>query len=274
MNSLAETSKQIVKDELADKRVLGEYACMSELYKTMPSIVPVPRAFGPCFDSDGYFFLCDYIHIDHRRPDPVKLAERIVDLHRRSMSPTGRFGFHVTPYDGKLPLNIEWDSSWVSFYTKLLSGVYRLDTEVNGRWKQLDEAMALTLETVIPRLLGPLEQDGRSVKPCLIHGDLWENNIGTEVVTDEIYIFDSCAYYAHHEMAVGMWRVDHHRMTAKEYREEYFKQYPPDEPVDEFDDRNRLYSLKERLMYSAHDPKSKARAQALDDMLYLIAKFC
>ncbi|KAI8633637.1 Fructosamine kinase-domain-containing protein [Xylariaceae sp. FL1651] len=264
---------KIVKGDLADKRVLGEYNCMSELYKTMPSIVPAPRGFGPCLDSDGYYFICDYLDIDHRSPNPVKLAQKISELHRKSISPTGQFGFHVTPYDGKLPLEAGWESSWVSFYTKLLRGVYNLDTEVNGPWKELDDAMAITLEKVIPRLLGPLEQDGRSVKPCLIHGDLWEENIGTDPRTGEIYIFDSCAYYAHHEMAIGMWRVDHHHMKAKEYRNEYFKLFEPDEPMEEYDDRNRLYAIKERIMYSAHVPGTKARAQALDDMHYLIAKF-
>ncbi|SPO02387.1 uncharacterized protein DNG_05060 [Cephalotrichum gorgonifer] len=240
----------------------------------MPTIVPTPRGTGQCLDDEGaYYFLCDYLEIDHSLPDPVKLAETIADLHRQSVSPTGMFGFHVTPYDGKLPLAADWDPSWVSFYGKLLAGVYKLDLEANGFWKELDEAMETTLEKVIPRLLGPLEQDGRSVKPCLIHGDLWEGNIGTHPETKNIYIFDSCAYYAHHEMAIGMWRVDHHRMKDEEYRNEYFKNFKPDEPKQEYDDRNRLYCVKERLMYSAHVPGSQTRAQALEDLVYLVENF-
>ncbi|KAI0196600.1 Fructosamine kinase-domain-containing protein [Xylaria flabelliformis] len=248
---------KLVKGGHAGKRVLGEFSCMSELYKTMPSIVPTPRGFGPCVDSGDYFFLCDYI----------------AELHKRSISPTGKFGFHVTPYDGKLPLDAEWESSWVTFYTKLLRGVYKLDVKANGEWKELDDAMAITLDRVIPRLLGPLEEGGRSVKPCLIHGDLWEENIGTDPRTEEIYIFDSCSYYAHHEMAIGMWRVDHHQMHSKIYRDTYFKFFRADEPTGECDDRNRLYAIKERIMYSAHLPGSAARAKALEDMQYLIEKF-
>lgn len=265
--------RQIVAGEFAAERVGGEYYCLSELNNTMPSLVPTPRGFGLCSDSNDYFFLCNYVPIDHRRPDPVRLAQRISELHRTSVSPTGQFGFHVTPYDGKLPLKVEWDSSWVSFYTKLLRSVYELDIQVNGSWKEFDDAMETIFEQVIPRLLGPLEQDGRSVKPCLIHGDLWEKNMGTDPRTEEIYIFDSCAYYAHHEMALGMWRVDHHEMYGEEYRNEYFKLFKPDVPVEDYDDRNRLYATKERVMYSAHIPGSKARSQALDDMRYLIDKF-
>lgn len=170
-------------------------------------------------------------------------------------------------------MGAEWDSSWTSFFRKLLDGVYQLDTKANGSWKELDDAVRITLEKVVPRLLGPLEQDGRSVKPCLIHGDLWGENIGTDPRTGEIYIFDSCAYYAHHEMATGMWRVDHHRMNAKKYRNEYFKVFEPDEPVEEYDDRDRLYCVKEEIMYSAHVFETKACAQALEDLHHAIDEF-
>ncbi|CEO59686.1 hypothetical protein PMG11_04353 [Penicillium brasilianum] len=234
---------KVVKGKLAGPRVLGEFSCMSALYKTMPSIVPAPRGSGKCLDSDDYFFLCDYLDIDHRQPDPMRLAESISELHRISVSPTGQFGFHVTPYDGKLPLVAKWDSNWVSFYGKLLEGVYKLDIQINGHRKRLDDAMKITLDKVVPRLLNRLYEEGRTVKPCLIHGDLWEEKIGTNPPMGNIYIFDSCAYYAHHE------------------------------PVKEYDDRNRLYSLKEKIMYSAHVPGTKAREQALEDMLYLIRKF-
>ncbi|CAG8265115.1 unnamed protein product [Penicillium nalgiovense] len=246
---------------------------MSELYKTMPSIVPAPKGYGKCLDSDDHFFMCDYLEIDHRTPDEAKLAESISELHRSSVSPTGQFGFHVTTYDGKLPLVTQWDSNWVSFYGKLLEGVYNLDVQANGRWTRLDNAMKLLLDKVVPRLLGRLYEDNRTVKPCLIHGDLWEQNIGTDPRTENIYIFDACAYYAHHEMAIGMWRVNHHLMNAPRYRNSYFKLFKPDEPVDEYDDRNRLYCLKEKIMYSAHVPGTKARGEALDDMLYLIDKY-
>ncbi|KAK7949730.1 hypothetical protein PG988_016369, partial [Apiospora saccharicola] len=264
---------KIIAGELAEARVLGEYSCMLELWKTMPSIVPRPRAHGRCHGIEASYFVSDYVEIDHRPPDAVNLGAKIAELHRLSESPTGQFGFRVAPYDGKLPLVADWDPSWVSFFGKLLKGVYQHDINVNGYWEELDGAVELILSKVVPRLLGPLEEDGRTVKPCLIHGDLWEENIGTEPRTGELYIFDSSAYYAHHEMAMGMWRVDHHNMASEEYRSQYFMNYGPDEPVEECDDRNRLYAVKERIMYSAHVPGTRARAQALEDMLYLIEQY-
>ncbi|KAI0140449.1 hypothetical protein GGR57DRAFT_496096 [Xylariaceae sp. FL1272] len=234
---------KLVSGDLAEERVISEFTCMAELYRTVPDIVPMPCSVGKCSDTDGYFFLNEYVPIVvGDLPDPVQLGKHIARLHRDSVSPSGKFGFS-------------------------LHGVYMLDIKFNGR------VTDFISNKVVPRLLGPLEEGGRTVKPCLIHGDLWEDNIGTDAEGGGIFIFDCGAYYAHHEMGVAMWRVKHHRMQAPEYREEYFRNYPPDEPVAEFDDRNRLYSLKESIMYSALKPAHEAREEALKDMHFLIAKY-
>jgi fructosamine-3-kinase len=124
---------KLVRGNLAEKRVLAEFSCMSELFNTIPSIVPMPYAAGRCLDSEAGFFLSEYVPIIHRAPDAAQLGEQIARLHRVSKSPTGKFGFCTTPYDGRLPLVVNWDSSWVSFYRKLLHGVYILDMEFNGK---------------------------------------------------------------------------------------------------------------------------------------------
>ncbi|KAK4038405.1 Fructosamine/Ketosamine-3-kinase [Parachaetomium inaequale] len=264
---------KILRGPNGGERVLGEYMSMTEIYKTFPSIAPQPRGYGKCKDEDVHFFLCDYLFIKNVLPDPVRLGKKLAELHRRSESPTGKFGFHCTTFDGKLPLTTAWDSNWTSFFTKLMRGVYELDVEVNGFWQELDDAMKEMLDKLIPRLLDPLTAEGRTIKPCLIHGDLWESNIGTEEQTGEIYIFDACAYYAHHEKELGIWRCKHHDMKEAQYREKYFENFKPSEPKEEFDDRNRLYSVETLLINSAHFPGSVARSLALNELNWLINKY-
>ena len=121
--------------------------------------------------------------------------------------------------------------------------------------------MDRALSHVIHRLLGVLESEGRSSKPCLIHGDLWEGNIGTEHGTGNIFIFDAAAYYAHNEIELGIWRAEHHKLKDEAYRTEYLRKFEPSEPTDEFDDRNRLYCVKTQLMYAAHVPGTGVRNQ-------------
>jgi protein-ribulosamine 3-kinase len=72
---------------------------------------------------------------------------------------------------------VEWDS-WAKFYAKLLRGVAKLDIETNGPQPELEAAAANMVDNVILRLLNVLQSDGRKIKPSLVHGDLWEGNVG------------------------------------------------------------------------------------------------
>ena len=245
---------------------------MKEIFDTLPSIAPKPHGYGKCEIQPAHFFVCDYLSLTHENPDPVRLGEKLAQLHHDSKSPNGMFGFHCTTFDGKLPLNTTWDPSWTSFFKKLMHNVYQLDVQVNGFWQELDDVISITLDKLIPRLLDPLTAEGRSIKPALIHGDLWESNIGTDLQGD-IYIYDACAYYAHHEKEVGIWRVEHHKMKDEDYRNEYFKNYEPSEPIEEFDDRNRLYAVETLIINSAHFPGSETRQRAVDELRFLIDRY-
>jgi len=55
------------------------------------------------------------------------------------------------------------------------------------------------LGKVIPRLLRPMETGGRSIKPALVHGDLWCGNAAVDTQTDRPLIYDPASFYAHNE---------------------------------------------------------------------------
>lgn len=66
-------------------------------------------------------------------------------------------------------------------------------------------------------------------------------------------IFDAAAFYAHNEYELGIWRREMVKF-GKPYFTEYLRNFPPSEPVEQFDDRNALYVLKFDLDYSLHRP--------------------
>ena len=65
-------------------------------------------------------------------PDPAQFTTRLAELHHKSESPNGMFGFEVTTCDGKLPQTVAWGKNWATFFAKLLRGVLKLDIEANG----------------------------------------------------------------------------------------------------------------------------------------------
>lgn len=256
-------TKQCARNSHGKTMMLGEYTSGTEIEKLMPGLTPKPRAWGEfeVANPPTFFFLSDFVHMDvTSAPDPVQFTSKIAELHRKSRSPTGKFGFDVTTCDGKMAHTVAWEESWAVFYAKLLQGVADLDIKTNGRDLELEAATANVMTKVIPRLLGALQTKSHSIKPSLVHGDLWEGNVGTRLESGEIVLFDAGSYYAHNEMDLGIWRSacgQHFRSDA--YTREYLRNFPAAEPVEEFDDRNRLYSLKYNLNYSAGHPGSAMR---------------
>lgn len=251
--------------DTAGRRLIeGEYVALTELYKAAPNFVPEPHGWGEFStgNPETYFILMDFIDMESRIPDPMKLCSKLVNLHRSSVSPTGKFGFSVSTCQGRTPQAVTWESSWMIFFTRMLSHVADLDFRTNGYWKDLDILEKRVFSHVIPRLIGVLEADGRKIKPCLIHGDLWEGNTGTSRENGEVYVFDPAPFYAHHEMEVGDWRCHYNKIHNKVYMKTYFRLMKPSEPLAEWDDRNRMYCVYYNIIYSVnHTLKGKAIRQ-------------
>jgi len=239
----------------------GEFNSMRELYKVTPTFVPKPITWGT-FKTGlpvTHFFLCDFIDMSNKLADPVAFGSQLAELHMKSVSPTGQFGFHITTCHGRYPQVVDWDPSWTSFYAKFLKGTMDVARPLQTPWPEFERVSDRIISHVIPALLGPLESEGRSVKPSLIHSDCWEGNIGTDYESGQIYVFDSGALYAHNELEVSMWRCKRSRMKGRAYLREYLRHTGVSEPVEQFDDRNRLYNLNMNLIHSAHYPDSVPR---------------
>lgn len=180
--------------------VLSEFESMSSLYNVLPEFVPKPKAWGTYTTiPDTHFFLCEFRDMTDDMPDPHKFGALLSALHQKSVSPTGKFGFHVTTCAGNLPQAVEWEDSWETFFAKSMRQALDLEIERKGPSEELDALSHVLFSKVIPRLLRPLESDGRTVKPSLVHGDLWYANSGNDIDTGQPLVFDACCFYAHNE---------------------------------------------------------------------------
>lgn len=238
--------------------LLGEFESAKEIYRLCPGLIPEPFGCGRYHANDPitYFYLSEFVDMDiTTAPDPDEFAGKLSEMHKLSQSPTGKFGFHVVTCDGKMPHTVDWQDSWADFFARLLKGICKIDIENNGPWPEMERATEQLINKVIPRLLGDLRHDGEPIKPCIIHGDLWEPNLGTRFDNGELIMYDVGSYYAHNEMDLGQWRADFcSHLRSQVYTQAYLRCYPAAEPQEEFDDRNRLYSLKGTINYSAGHP--------------------
>ncbi|KAK7948003.1 uncharacterized protein PG986_008889, partial [Apiospora aurea] len=232
----------------------GEFNSLQAIDRVSPGLVP--RVYGwdhMASDPQSYFLIMDFLDLEMALPGPTVFGRAIADLHRDSTSPTGKFGFATPTCHGRHIQPNDWDDSWSRSFTRLLTIFFEIDVGVNGPWREYEEAFETLRARVIPRLLEPLQAGGRVLKPCLVHGDLWEDNTGIDVCTGRPVIYDASAMYAHNEYELGMWRRDEIRIGSS-HIDAYLRHYPPSEPVHQFDDRNRLYSIKFKLAHSSGWP--------------------
>lgn len=219
---------------VADKRsgqaiLQGEYEGARAIHAMIPSLVPKVHAVGALPSSRSHFLLSEFRTVAKQPPAAGPLVKQIAKLHQESRSPTGKFGFHVPTYWGSMEQSVEWEESWRVAFSSILQNFLDLSNEVHGTTPEFEAARALLFERVIPRLLDPLQAQGRILKPSLIHGDLWEGNCA-EDEHGQPFIFDCSSSYAHNEMEIAFWTPPRNLMAAGGFVEAYKKLVPPSAP--------------------------------------------
>ncbi|MCJ1317608.1 hypothetical protein MMC15_002933 [Xylographa vitiligo] len=172
------------------------------------------------------------------------------------MSPNGRFGFHVHISIAEE----EWSDSWEESFVKMILCLLDKELKQWGPNEELAVLSSLLLEVLIPRLLRPLTANGRQIRLCLVHGDLWYGNTGIDQANGQSIIFDGQALYVHNECTVtahvlsmkrsdqdvldelGDWYQARNRF-GKACFDAYHSKVDMAIPVEEYHDRTVLYSL-------------------------------
>lgn len=96
-------------------------------------------------------------------------------------------------------MNNEWIDSWEEYYARQFRSDIAYAQQIYGEDPELAELTEEFIQKVVARLLRPLQTGGRSIKPSLCHGDLWDGNVQIDVDTKQAILFDSCCFYGHSE---------------------------------------------------------------------------
>ncbi|KAG6361931.1 hypothetical protein INS49_010160 [Diaporthe citri] len=245
---------KILSGESGKKMVHSEFESMKAIYALTPDFAPRPIAWGR-YESlpETHFFLCEFREMHDMMPEPSAFASRLARLHQTSKSPNGRLGFHMTTYSGNLPQMTDWETSWEVFFAKNLRFALDLEVEAKGHDPEFDELVPAIFDKVIPRLLRPLETEGRSVKPCLVHGDL--------------------CFYAHNEYEFGQWMPACNKF-GEEYLAAYHSVVPISAPEEDYGGRLDLYKLRFNTHVTAlFRDNASLRDQMLGDMRDLVPRY-
>jgi fructosamine-3-kinase len=129
-------------------------------------------------------------------------------------NPTGKWGFHMTTYNGPLAQDNTWTDTWEESWIRGMKRLFDYEKAARGPSEELERLIKPYFEKVCPRLLRPLETNGRHIKPVLIHGDLWLGNMAVQAETEDPFIFDASAFWGHNECKPGQLPISPYPFSA------------------------------------------------------------
>ncbi len=221
--TLNDNSQVFIKyQQQANNQLINEGKELSLLGKT----IHTPEVLGSC----EYSLILEWVDSVKNPNLQIQLGAQIAKLHQQKAS---YFGFEFdnkigqTPQYNAVGKNVD---SWMEFFWE-----YRLLpqmelAEKNNLLNQTDFQQLIRIETVLPSLLD------NSIKPSLLHGDLWSGNYISG--KNNPYFIDTASYYGHREVDFSLTFM--FGGFSNEFYQAYNAQYPLDE---DFNDRKPLYML-------------------------------
>ena len=235
----------------------GEHSSLNALHVAVPSLCPQSFGWGQFASNPSTSFLVtDFLNLSSRyapKSSAPSLAAKLAKLHTTPAPiPDGydapQFGFPVTTCCGDTPQDNTYKSSWADFYANnRLRFILRRAESSNGTDRELYNLVETTASKVVPHLIGDEHlNNGNGVLPVVVHGDLWSGNasygtIGTKSGEAEDVIYDPSACYAHSEFELGIMKM--FGGFGGNFLKEYHRLCPKTEPVEEYEDRVKLYEL-------------------------------
>lgn len=182
--------------------VSSEYTGAKALHSAYPELVPEPIAWGTYKEEDEvYFLIIRFCELSGDIPDVSDFPALLARLQNRpqAKSKTGEFGFPIITYGGRNPSVFPMSKSWETTITGCLEAAFIAEEQTHGPDTEMTRLRNELFRKVIPRLIRPLETEGRHIDPVLCHGDLWDGNASVDAATGEPKIFDPTPLYAHKE---------------------------------------------------------------------------
>ncbi|MFI3188145.1 hypothetical protein BCS42_11475 [Crenothrix sp. D3] len=171
----------------------AEFVGLQELARTQTLRVPQPVAYG---QSDTHSFLVlEYIELGSSSPaSDLLLGQQLAYLHQQVQP---YFGWHRDNTIGSTLQHNTQTNDWVNFWREHRLGFQLQLAAKNGYSGRLQR----TGERLCDELGGFFTH--YMPTPALLHGDLWEGNVATDMRGKPV-IFDPACYYGDREAELAM----------------------------------------------------------------------
>ncbi|KIZ07941.1 hypothetical protein MNEG_0014 [Monoraphidium neglectum] len=208
----------------------GEALGLKAMFDTNTVRIPDVHHVGLLPDARGAFIVMEYLRLEGGGSQ-AELGRQMALMHLAEPTDpnakAGKFGFAVDNTIGATPQPNEWMDDWVEFYRERRLR-HQLDLLGDARMKALAQPVLDNLGFWFTDIAG-------SIRPSILHGDLWSGNVSSS--GGRPVIFDPATYYGHAEAEWGMsWCAG----FSGAFWQGYFE-VAPKAPL--FDQRRDLYTL-------------------------------
>jgi len=146
-------------------------------------------------------------------------------MHQQSSH--GQFGWQQDNYICNTQQPNDWQRNWRTFFAEQRIGwQLQLLAEKSIKLGHIEHIISICHDALLHH----------QVTPCLVHGDLWQGNLGFSETG--VYIFDPASYYGDREVDIAMTEL-FGRMP-----EEFYQGYQNTYPLDKgYDQRKVVYNF-------------------------------
>lgn len=161
---------------------------------------------------DKSYLVLEYLPINHANTKNWLLfGKQLAQMHQQSSH--GQFGWQHDNFIGNTLQPNDWRSNWRTFFAEQRIGwQLQLLSEKSIKLGDIEYIITTCHDALLHH----------QVSPCLVHGDLWQGNVG---FTEEgVYIFDPACYFGDREVDIAMTELFGH--MPDEFYQGYQEIYP------------------------------------------------
>ncbi|KAF4772462.1 hypothetical protein HAV15_009097 [Penicillium sp. str.  len=224
----------------SDMAIQAEFNSLQMLYTANPEAVPRPHKWG--------------------------LSMQLARIHQVSQR-TDKFGCDEPRHQAGICLAPARYSRWADCFRSLIITFLNQDIAVNEKWPAYEAAFEVLICRTIPRLLLPLQNNGRQILPTLVHGNLSAKHTRIRFSDGMPVLFRPHAMYAHQEYELGATRLAIGGLDDG-FINQHLRIVLPSAPIDEVYHRIVLYGIHFNLRHSIQH-SGLFRQSVYNDMLFL-----